>query len=112
MTIRDLCVKVTCLDVTLCARSHGHRSPHAERIDYFHYTTGDETRHPAGRRTCRVLARTTSLPGAWRQQLLRPSRDGPAWPAVGVCGDRTRGGCRCSEFGCLRVPGGRRQDVV
>jgi len=41
MTIRDICLRASCLKVSLCAARDGHRSFDAERIDHFHDASGD-----------------------------------------------------------------------
>ena len=41
MTIRDICLRASCLELSLCAAEDGHRSFDAERIDNFYDASGD-----------------------------------------------------------------------
>ncbi len=46
MTIRDLCLAASCLEVSLCAAENGRGSFDAERIDHFHDVSGNQACHP------------------------------------------------------------------
>ena len=69
MTIRNMCRKATCVEVSLCADGNGNRSFDAERIGHFN--------NPSGRRSPRYgitrgrMARLTR--SSWRGSSARAS---------------------------------------